>query len=217
MDRRTFIMAAGTASLLAPIAKAHAEWKEGPVFRTGPLARNAVANSFLTVPPGMTLPQLNLSAADGTHRLSQLKGKTRIISLWAEWCVPCLLEAKDLAALRRAFAGPEFDMLAVLTAGRGNLTQAQAQAKLAEAGAATLPTWVETGNGREIGKALAITSPPHISLPCNLLIDTLGRVRGRSVGNGIRMRDDDGRSHWASSEAQRFVSALRAGALDLFR
>jgi hypothetical protein len=123
------------------------------------------------------------------------------------------VEAKDLGMLRDTFAGPKFDVLAVLTAGRSNLDHSQAQATLAGLGAA-LPTWVEDANGREVGKALAIVDPPHISLPCNLLVDRFGRIRGRSVGNGLQMRYGESASHWAGSEAAAFVSALTHGALD---
>lgn len=212
VDRRTFIMA-GTATLLGSTGNASAGSHDEPVFRSGPLARNEVARSFLTVPRTLTLPQLDLDAADGRHSLDELKGKVRIIALWAEWCLPCLAEAKDLSILRQTFAGTKFDILAVLTAGRSNLKFFQAQAKLAQLGAST-PTWVEPSNGREIGKALAIVDPPHISLPCNLLVDRFGRVRGRSVGNGLLSRNGENRSHWAGSDAAAFVSALTHGALD---
>jgi thiol-disulfide isomerase/thioredoxin len=212
MDRRTFMMA-GSATLLGSSGNASAGSREEPVFKSGPLARNDVARSFLTVPRTLTLPRLALTATDGRHSLDELKGKVRIIALWAEWCTPCLAEAEDLSILRRKFAGARFDVLAVLTAGRSNLTHSQAQAKLAGLGAST-PTWVEPANGREIGKALAIVDPPHISLPCNLLVDGFGRVRGRSVGNGLQSRNGEKRSQWASPEAAAFVSALVHGALD---
>ncbi len=213
MDRRTFIIAAGAAPLLGSLSQASTGQWGKPVFRTGSLAHNAVARTFLDVPPNLTLPHLGLSGGDGRHSLAELTGKTRIISLWAEWCVPCLAEVKHLGILRRTFAGPNFDILAVLTAGRGNLGQSQAQARLSGLGS-SLPTWVEDANGREVGKALAIVEPPHISLPCNLLVDRFGRVRGRSVGSGLQLRDGVGASHWASSDAAAFVSALSRGALD---
>ena len=30
--------------------------------------------------------------------MPQLAGRARLMTLWAEWCIPCLLEARDLAA-----------------------------------------------------------------------------------------------------------------------
>ena len=212
IDRRVFVMGAGAAIGVAVVAEARTE-PGSPVFESGPLARNTVARSFLTVPSDVRLPQIGLSSNGGTRRLDQLSGKVRIVSLWAEWCLPCLLEAVDLSVLRHRFAGSGFDILAILTAGRAGFDQAQAQAKLVRLGAAHLPTWVEPSNGRKVGEALAGTDPPYVSLPCNLLIDRDGRVRGRSIGNGLG-RAAGGRSHWATDDAARFVGALAEGALD---
>lgn len=210
-DRRTVL--AGLTAFPFLSAASSATIGTGPLFTSGLLARNPVARSFEKVRRGVEAPAVELLGLDGRHDFAQLKGRTRIVSLWAEWCLPCLVEAKDLAALRSRYGAPSFDILAILTAGRSDPTPQQAVARLRQVGAGGLPTWVEPRNGRQVGLALAVEQPPHISIPCNLLIDSSGRVRGRSIGNGVSP-GPTGRSHWATPAAAAFVAALRDGALD---
>lgn len=213
LDRRS-LMKAGAASMIAGSLACPASAEDRALFRHAPLVRNPIARSFVRMPDAARLPSSLLLSPDGPHRMKELRGKVRIVSLWAEWCVPCLVEAKDLSRLRSQFGGPSFDILAILTAGRAALAPAQARDRLIRSGAPDLPTWVEPDGGRSIGQALAVEVPPHVSLPCNLLIDRAGRVRARSVGIGNDLPQRVGRSHWATPEAVAFVSALRDGALD---
>ncbi len=214
LDRRSVMKGIATASLAGSLPSlAAAEGRS--LFDQGPLARNPIARSFVRLPAQARPPVTALLGSGGAHHMSELTGKVRIVSLWAEWCIPCLIEAKDLSRLRTRFAGPQFDVLAILTAGRAHLSFDQAGARLTRVGATNLPTWVEPDGGRTVGQALAVDVPPHISLPCNLIIDREGRVRGRSVGIGTELpKGPTGVSHWAMPDAQAFVIALRDGALD---
>lgn len=211
VNRREFLSVLSAPLFLnATSADAH---DEPPLFASGLLAGNPVAASFRRVDASIRPPSIDLASDDGIHRFPELTGKVRIISLWAEWCVPCLIEARDLSELRQHFSGPRFDILGILTAGRADLTPDGARTALARVDARDLPTWVELANGRQIGEALATDNPPHISLPCNLLVDATGRIRGRSIGDGWNPQRQSGRSHWGTTEAREFIKALRNGAL----
>src|SRR5690348_7928389 len=111
IDRRTLGLGVA-AALAARTARAKADT---PLFASGPMATNQIAGLFAAPPTPVVLPDTALVSAEGTRRLSQLPGRTWLVSLWAEWCAPCLVEATDLAAIARKHAGPSFGVVFVLT------------------------------------------------------------------------------------------------------
>lgn len=184
LDRRAILggMLAGLASPARLSAAPILTLKSGPRLFTGtPLDKNRLALTFEKV--DLPLPPIKVSNGAAKLSLDSLRGKTRIVTLWAEWCAPCLVEARDFAALRRRFAGPNFDIVAVLTCIAEKLGFAGATARLTQARVAGLPLLVEP-NG---GKRLMLTLSPSPmgdggTLPCTLLVDSRGRIRGRSRG-----------------------------------
>jgi cytochrome c biogenesis protein CcmG/thiol:disulfide interchange protein DsbE len=64
---------------------------------------------------GKPLPEFNLPAAiEGTPGLSSADfkgGKPRLLNVFASWCIPCAVEAPQLAALKEA--GVEIDGVAI--------------------------------------------------------------------------------------------------------
>ena len=206
-----------------------------PVFRAPPLSANRVAQKFHVPPAEVRFPDAVLSAFDGGHRFSELTGKVRLISLWAEWCTPCLFELPDLSSLQRHFGGEKFEVLAVLTASKRKLDLGGAAFFLSRHGAEGLRLWIEPGGGIAAIRTLATRGRTH-SLPCNLLVDARGRIRGRAFGASAAAEVRPGiswrplteaererrraettsgarHSYWASTEAAAFVKALIDGAL----
>jgi len=200
-----------------------------PLFVSGPMSSNALAKGFRTAPGTVILPNTPLVSADGPRRLSDLRGRTWIVSLWAEWCVACLEEAPDLAAVARTHAGPTFGVLFVLTSSFKKLDFAGARAVLDKRGAGDAPLLVEPRGGNAVMMALAAQDEhSRGALPCNLLIDRHGRLRARSFGAPSRMTI----SHsgplteaekalaltqptlWATPAGGQFATALAAGLLD---
>lgn len=61
--------------------------------------------------PGEKAPDFSYTLADGTHKLSDLRGKPVLVNFWATWCMPCIEEMPELEAARRN--NPDLVILAV--------------------------------------------------------------------------------------------------------
>ena len=60
------------------------------------------------------MPDLAFRDADAAERhLSQWRGRTVLLNLWATWCVPCRKEMPALNALEQRLGGPQFEVVAV--------------------------------------------------------------------------------------------------------
>ncbi|WP_420138038.1 TlpA family protein disulfide reductase [Sphingomonas sp.] len=229
-DRRSFLLRslalAGSALLAGHAASIVPASRR--LFRSGRLARNPVAATFEAFHPRAPLPTTPLWTPAGPRRFSDLKNKVTLVSLWAEFCVPCLQEAHDLGELRRRHIRQGFDVLAV------NLDDAQnparARRRLDQVDAATLPCWVEQGGGT-IGPLLATPHGGHgFTLPCNLLMNARGQIVGRAFGTHL-IKDDPvptgaqggaaggapGKADatwWSTPAADEFAALLAKSALD---
>jgi thiol-disulfide isomerase/thioredoxin len=247
MDRRT--MLAGLAALAGTRAVGAAPSPQS-LFHGTALAGNFIAWMFQRM--DLALPAIPLMSEHGAMSLPQLRGRTTILTLWAEWCAPCLLEARDLAVLRRKYASSRFDIVPLLTSSKKPLDYRGARAKLATMGAGDLPLLIEPHGGAQMLHALSAVpgaaAPaglpgsfrPNGALPCTLLVDSSGRVRGRSLGAPIvaaampapkagagpqtlteaekkRMLGGDVHTAWTTPQGDAFVRALASGLLEQTR
>ncbi len=81
--------------------------------RIGPLAHGEVAALTMASAP-LRLPDLAFEDANGKPtKLSNWRGKTVLVNLWATWCVPCRKEMPTLDRLQGKLAGPNFDVVAI--------------------------------------------------------------------------------------------------------
>jgi thiol-disulfide isomerase/thioredoxin len=81
--------------------------------KLAPLAQGEVAALTMATSP-LKLPDLAFEDADGKPRkLSDWRGRTVLVNLWATWCVPCRKEMPALDALQTKLGGPNFDVVAV--------------------------------------------------------------------------------------------------------
>src|ERR1700750_1694893 len=81
--------------------------------RIAPLAQGEVAALTMASAP-LKLPDLAFEDADGNPRkLSDFRGKTLLVNLWATWCVPCRKEMPALDELQGKLAGPNFEVVAI--------------------------------------------------------------------------------------------------------
>jgi thiol-disulfide isomerase/thioredoxin len=241
IDRRNICLGAAAAAATGLAAGSAQATPDKPLFVSGPMMGNKLAGLFQVPSAPLTLPDTTLLSAQGPRKLSQLSGRTYIVSLWGEWCAPCLEEATDLAAIARKHAGPSFGVIFVLTSSFKKLDLAGAQAVLAKRGAGDAPLFVEPHGGKTVMDTLAthdfipqmqaaLKKASGPSLPCNLLVDRHGAVRGRSfgapalspqhltMGKALTPADDarllTEHTTWATSDGDAFAAALAAGVLE---
>jgi hypothetical protein len=242
IDRRNICLGAAAAAATGLAAGSARAAPDTPFFVSGPMAHNNLAAGYLTPSTPLVLPDTVLVSTHGPQKLSDLRGQTWLVSLWGEWCAPCLEEATDLAAINRTHGGPSFGVIFVLTNSFKKLDLAGAQAVLGKRGAADAPLLVEAGGKHAVYDALAMRDTPEAlrklvkqdrsaSLPCNLLVDRHGQVRARSFGaststvktglvSGRPLTDADHariltqHTDWASPIGDEFARALAAGILE---
>jgi len=81
--------------------------------KIAPLAQGEVAALTMATTP-LRLPDLAFEDADGKPRkLSDWRGKTVLVNLWATWCVPCRKEMPALDGLQAKLGGPNFQVVAI--------------------------------------------------------------------------------------------------------
>ncbi len=81
--------------------------------KLAPLAHGEVAALTMATAP-LRLPDLTFEDANGRpKRLSDWRGRTVLVNLWATWCVPCRKEMPALEGLQTRLGGPNFEVVAV--------------------------------------------------------------------------------------------------------
>jgi thiol-disulfide isomerase/thioredoxin len=81
--------------------------------KLAPLAHGEVAALTMASAP-LRLPDLAFEDADGQPRkLSDWRGRTVLVNLWATWCVPCRKEMPALDRLQARLGGKNFDVVAI--------------------------------------------------------------------------------------------------------
>lgn len=103
-----------------------AAWQEAPKLATGPCSA-AVATAKRLSPQftgevaaltaaskPLQIPDLAFDDGSGTaKKLSDFRGKTVLLNLWATWCVPCRKEMPALNNLQAKLGGDAFQVVAV--------------------------------------------------------------------------------------------------------
>jgi len=159
--------------------------------RIAPLAHGEVAAVTMASAP-LRLPDLAFDDAEGKPRkLSDWRGKTVLLNLWATWCVPCRKEMPALDELQGKLGGKDFEVVAVNIDTRdpekpknflkeANLTQlsyfADQKAKVFQ-------------DLKSIGRALG--------MPTSVLVD----------GQGCEIGTIAGPAEWASEDALKLIKA----------
>jgi thiol-disulfide isomerase/thioredoxin len=81
--------------------------------RIAPLAQGEVAALTMATTP-LRLPDLAFADGGGQPRkLSDWRGKTLLVNLWATWCVPCRKEMPALETLQTKLGGADFQVVAI--------------------------------------------------------------------------------------------------------
>ncbi|MCX8475784.1 MAG: redoxin family protein [Sphingomonas sp.] len=116
--------------------------------------------------PALALPPL-LSGKPGIVT-AELKGKPRLLNVFASWCIPCIAEAPQLMKLRQA--GVEIDAIAIRD------TPEAVQAFLARHG----DPYAQIGDDKASRAQLALGSS---GVPETFVIDAEGRIAYQHIGD----------------------------------
>jgi len=159
--------------------------------KVAPLAHGEVAALTMATAP-LRLPDLAFEDADGKPRkLSDWRGKTVLVNLWATWCVPCRKEMPALDSLQTKLGGRDFEVVAINIDTRD---PEKPKNFLKEANLTKLGYFTDTKakvfqDLKNIGKALG--------MPTSILVD----------GQGCELGTIAGPAEWASDDAIALIKA----------
>ncbi len=163
-----------------------------PVLATlRPLATGEVA--AVQVPEASKLlPDLAFTAPDGKPMtLTNLRGKTVLLNLWATWCAPCRKEMPALDRLQTELGGADFEVVTINIDQR-NLEKPKAF--LQEIGVSKLAYYSDAS--ARIFQSLK-AADRAFGMPTTLLIDK----------NGCELAYLAGPAEWSSEDAVKLVRA----------
>ena len=158
--------------------------------KLAPLAHGELAALTMATTP-LKLPDLAFDDADGKPRkLSDWRGRTVLVNLWATWCVPCRREMPALDALQAKLGGPDFEVVAVNidTRDPDKPKNFLKEANLIRIGYFSDPTAKVFQDLKSMGKALG--------MPTSVLVDR----------NGCEIANIAGPAEWASDDAVKLIS-----------
>jgi thiol-disulfide isomerase/thioredoxin len=159
--------------------------------KIAPLAHGEVAALTMATVP-LRLPDLAFEDADGKpKKLSDWRGKTVLLNLWATWCVPCRKEMPALDNLQAKLGGTDFEVVAINIDTRDpekpkNFLK---DANLTRLGYFTDQKAKVFQDLKSIGKALG--------MPTSILIDA----------KGCEIANIAGPAEWASDDAIKLIKA----------
>lgn len=74
-----------------------------------PIENSEVAQDAQTIEKRQPAPDTEFNTkAGGAIKLSSLKGKVVLLSFWAHWCTPCLVELPSFKVLHQRLNNPDF-------------------------------------------------------------------------------------------------------------
>src|ERR1700676_3171876 len=159
--------------------------------KLAPLAHGEVAALTMATTP-LRLPDLAFEDADGKpKKLSDWRGHTVLVNLWATWCVPCRREMPALESLQTKLGGPNFEVVAVNIDTRDpekprNFLK---EANLTRLGYFSDQKAKVFQDLKAIGRALG--------MPTSVLVD----------GQGCEIATTPGPADWASDDAVKLIKA----------
>ena len=159
--------------------------------RIAPLAHGEVAALTMASVP-LRLPDLAfLDTAGQPKKLSDWRGRTVLVNLWATWCVPCRKEMPALESLQTRLGGPNFEVVAVNIDTRDPEKPRKflKDANLTRLGYFTDPKAKVFQELKSIGRALG--------MPTSVLVD----------GQGCEIATIAGPADWASDDAVKLIKA----------
>jgi thiol-disulfide isomerase/thioredoxin len=162
--------------------------------KISPLAHGEVAALTMATAP-LKLPDLTFDDAGGKpKKLSDWRGKTVLVNLWATWCVPCRKEMPALDRLQTKLGGKDFEVVAINIDTRDpekpkNFLR---EARLTALGYFSDEKAKSFQDLKAVGRALG--------MPTSVLID----------GQGCEIATIAGPAEWDSEDAVKLITAATA-------
>jgi thiol-disulfide isomerase/thioredoxin len=159
--------------------------------KLAPLAHGEVAALTMASAP-LRLPDLAFEDAQGQpKKLSDWRGRTVLLNLWATWCVPCRREMPALESLQTKLGGPDFEVVAVNIDTRDPQKPKNflKEANLTRLGYFTDEKAKVFQDLKGIGRALG--------MPTSVLVD----------GQGCEIATIAGPAEWGSDDAVKLITA----------
>jgi thiol-disulfide isomerase/thioredoxin len=159
--------------------------------RIAPLAHGEVAALTMAQAP-LRLPDLAFLDASGQpKKLSDWRGRTVLVNLWATWCVPCRKEMPALDNLQAKLGSPDFQVVAINIDTRD---PAKPRAFLKDANLTKLDYFTDTNakvfqDLKSVGRA--------VGMPTSVLVD----------GQGCEIATIAGPAEWDSEDAVKLIAA----------
>ena len=159
--------------------------------KIAPLAHGEVAALTMATVP-LRLPDLAFWDADGKpKKLSDWRGRTVLVNLWATWCVPCRKEMPALESLQTRLGGANFEVVAINIDTRDPAKPKNFlnDAHLTRLGYFSDPNAKVFQDLKAIGRALG--------MPTSVLVD----------GQGCEIATIAGPADWGSDDAIKLIAA----------
>jgi thiol-disulfide isomerase/thioredoxin len=205
--RVTLLAACGGLAILAVLAGVYGmgRWRSNPAAaacapavaaasRIAPLAHGEIAALAVARAP-FRVPDLAFKDAQGRERkLSDWRGRTVLLNLWATWCAPCRKEMPALEALQAALGSDKFE---VVTINIDTRDPEKPLAFLKDAGVARLAYFSDPS--AKVFQELKMAGKAF-GMPTTLIVDP----------NGCEIGEMAGPAEWASADGVKLVSAAIA-------
>ena len=160
-----------------------------------PLAHGEIA-ALTVVRAPFRVPDLVFKDAQGRERkLSDWRGRTVLLNLWATWCVPCRKEMPALDQLQATLGGDKFE---VVTISIDTRDPGKPLAFLKDAGVSHLAYYSD--QSAKVFQELKLAGKAF-GMPTTLIVDP----------NGCEIGEMAGPAEWASADGVKLVSAAIAG------
>jgi thiol-disulfide isomerase/thioredoxin len=159
--------------------------------RIAPLAHGEIAALTVARAP-FRVPDLVFKDAQGRERkLSDWRGRTVLLNLWATWCVPCRKEMPALDKLQAALGGDAFE---VVTINIDTRDPEKPLAFLKDAGVSHLAYFADPS--AKVFQELKLAGKAF-GMPTTLIVDP----------NGCEIGEMAGPAEWASADGVKLMSA----------
>lgn len=154
--------------------------------KAGPKSDTMAA--FVTKKVPEALPDITFTDGAGKEvKLSDFKGRTVLLNLWATWCAPCREEMPALDRLQEMLGSDKFEVVALSLDRKG----LEASKKFLDDTKATHLKLYADPSAKQ-GNVLKI-----VGMPTTILIDGDGRELGRLAGP----------AEWDSADAKKLIEA----------